>query len=213
MTSPLSRHLMPALALVLLSVTACSGDGGDTAAKDRSAAEVCGGFAKSGPALTALTALVGGDGLSDDRSEPDATLKALKEADGKLATDELANGSAFCRLRKVGERESVLDINFREALIIPGTPGDEIFRAFATGGEAKSSTRYAKILFNCRTPGSAKGLIVAAELERSNKISASDRDIAVHQITVLNAAARTVAARLGCEDTNLVDGVPVEASA
>lgn len=54
----------------------------------------------------------------------------------------------------------------------------------------------------------AKGLIVGADLERMNKISLSDQDIAVHQITVLNAAARAMAGKLGCQDTKLVDGVP-----
>ncbi|MFJ9829396.1 hypothetical protein ACIRSU_34210 [Streptomyces sp. NPDC101160] len=216
MRSPLSGRLRPALilGLALVSLTACSsGDGAgpgghDTAAEGRSATEVCGGFAKSGPTLAALTALVGGDGLSDDRSEPEATLKALQEADGKLSPQEMASGSPFCRLRKAGDSESALDIVFREALVIPHSRDDQTFRSFATGAEAESSNRYAKILFNCRTPGPARDLIVAAELERLNETSAGSQDTAVHQITVLNAAARAMAAKLGCQNTELVDGVP-----
>ncbi|MGW5419326.1 hypothetical protein [Streptomyces sp. NPDC003943] len=143
------RRLMADAPLVLVSATACSGGSGDGAtAKGRSAAEVCGGSAKSGPTQNALTALIGDDALLGDWSEPEAALKVLKEANGELSTEEMGRST------------------------------------------------------------SARDLIIGADLERMNKISLSDQDIAVHQITVLNAAARTMAVKLGCQDTKLVDGVP-----
>ncbi|MFJ3904097.1 hypothetical protein [Streptomyces sp. NPDC090025] len=211
--------LSAALVLVLLPVAACSGAGSDDAAEARAVAEVCGGFAEEGPAREALTALVGdagdvgdlGDvGLVDDRSRPDDTLRALKEADGTLSPSELANGSPFCRLRRAGEAESLLDITFREALTVPRAGDEQTFRRFRTGASAESSSRYAKLFFPCRRPSEARELIVAAELERSGEsVVKGDQDPAALQITVLNAAARVVAARLGCGATGLVDGRPV----
>jgi len=205
MSGPVAVAAVAALASL---VAGCS-DGGDGPSAVTSG-DICGGFTRAEAARSALTALTGGDRLTQDAYEPDATLKALREADGRLSPRELASGTLFCRLRKAGDAEPALTVDFREALVIPRSPGDDTFTAFATGAEAKSSTHFAKILFHCPRPAPAKPLIVAAELERSNKTSLSPEDLAAHQITVLNAAARAVAERLGCEGTGtgLVEGVP-----
>ncbi|MFD5324298.1 hypothetical protein [Streptomyces sp. NPDC127092] len=201
-----------ALGLVLVALAGCSGGASDgTAVEGRPVEQVCGGFAKGTEARAALAAVVGGNTLVEDRYEPDATLKALREADGKLTTGELANGTLYCKVRKAGDEEPAITIDFREALVVPGGRGDATFQAFRTGSEAQASDRFAKILFHCGEARASKGTgdrIVAAELERSNKLDLRKEDLVVHEVTVLNAAARAVADRLGCTDTDLVDGVP-----
>ncbi|MFD9224419.1 hypothetical protein ACFWDI_31505 [Streptomyces sp. NPDC060064] len=203
------------MAVVVLGAAAgCSSDnGGKDAMKGKPVADVCDGFAKDAPALNALRAIVGDGDFADDRSLPDETLKALREADGELTTKELASGTPLCRLQAAKDGESALDIDFREALVVPKGRDRPTFSYFITGEDALSANRFAKILFECRMKEPAKKIIVAAELERSNKSEASEKDLPGLQITVLNAAARKVAAELGCQnDTKLVSGVPKPAA-
>ncbi|MFD9034585.1 hypothetical protein ACFVZW_26125 [Streptomyces sp. NPDC059567] len=202
-------RLMVAAVAAILATTACAADG-EGAAKGKTAADVCGGFAKDASPLAALTAIAGEGGLTDDRSKPDETLETLREADGKLTTQELATGSPFCRLRNASDGESVFDITFREALVVPGTRDRATFHYFSTGADALSSDRYAQIMFPCRMEEPAKDIIVSAELERPGESDASTANIPGLQVTVLNAAARSVATALGCGDPKLVDGVPAE---
>ncbi|MFJ7065356.1 hypothetical protein [Streptomyces sp. NPDC101115] len=212
MRSSSAGGLTAALSLVLVVLAGCSGGGSDgTATEGRLVEQVCGGFADAAETRAALAAVVGGDTLVEDRYEPDATLKALREADGELTTGELAHGTLYCKVRKAGDEEPAFSIDFREALVVPGGRGDGTFTAFRTGSEAQASDRFAKILFHCRgarAPKGARDRIVAAELERTNDLALRKEDLVVHQVTVLNAAARAVADRLGCTDTELVDGVP-----
>ncbi|MFE7773185.1 hypothetical protein ACFU5O_04650 [Streptomyces sp. NPDC057445] len=210
MRTALRTLMVPALAVFLAATAGCSDDhDGEGVAKGKQAEAVCGAFAKDAPALGALKALVGNGGLVDDRSQRDETLKALRDADGELSTKELANGSPFCRLQTASDGEAALDIVFREAVAFPDGSDTASFAAFSTGESAQASDRYAKIAFKCRMKESAKEIGVAAELERPGETKAAQKDLPALQVTVLNAAARTVAAGLGCQnDTKLVAGVP-----
>lgn len=211
--------MVPGALLALAAAAGCSsggdGDGGGPdGAKGKAVAAVCGGFAKEGAAFDALKAIAGDGDLTDDRSQPDETLSALRDADGKLTTQEMASGSPFCRLRTAKDGEPTVNISFREALVVtPHKPGDTGFAPFTTGESAISSNRFASISFKCRMKEPAKEIIVAAELERPGKGAAETKDLPASQITVLNAAARKVATDLGCQnDTKLVEGVPKPAA-
>jgi hypothetical protein len=81
---------------------------------------------------------------------------------------------------------------------------------FSTGVIAYSSDNIAWVYFKCRMKAPAHEIVIEAQLGgpegQGNK--PPQKDIRVHRITAANAAARKVAADLGCQNTGLVQGVP-----
>ncbi|MCP3822478.1 hypothetical protein NLX86_31650 [Streptomyces sp. A3M-1-3] len=200
-------------AVVFMAVTAgCSSDSsGGEEDQGTPADVVCGGFAKDAPSSTALKAIAGDGNFTSDLSEPDEVLKALREAalieqSGKTRMQ----GIAFCWLLPTEDGKSGLRIEFREALGVPERDArlEETVTYFSSGESASSSDGVAKVFFKCRMKAPAHEIIISAELQRSDRIEAPPKDIRAHQITLANAAARKVAADLGCQDTQLANGVP-----
>ncbi len=215
MWSTLRRFMLPVVALAM--TTGCSSDdsGGDKA-QGESAAEVCGGFAKSVASSAALEALAGEGKLSSKLSEPDKVLVGLRQA---ARTEQSAKtrqqGTPFCWLSPAEGGQAVLRIEFREALALPGRDADDekVATFFASGALSSSSDSHASVYFKCTMKAPAHEIIISAELEGLRETEAASKDIRTNQITLANAAARDVATDLGCQnDTKLVSGVPKPAA-
>ncbi|CAM5279662.1 hypothetical protein [Streptomyces tanashiensis] len=197
-------------------MTACSAETDAGTAKGQPASEVCGGFAEEAGAASALEAVAGkGARLTSDQSEPDRVVTDLRKAaqtpqNGK----QRMKGVPFCTLETAGDEKNVLSITVREALALPGDDAvKDLATFYATGRRASSSDLFASVYFTCRLKAPAHEIVLAAELERADENEADHPGIRDEQITLANAAARHVAAELGCADTGLAEGVPAQAQA
>lgn len=209
--------MVPAAVVVLGAAAGCSSDDeGKEATKGKPVAEVCDGFAKDAPALDALKAIAGDGYFTSDLSEPDKVLDTLRmasrtEKSGKTRPQGIP--SCWLLLAKGGERD--LRIDFREALEVPDRDArlEKSVTYFSTGERASSSDSRATVYFKCRMKAPAHEITISGELQRSDENGAPEKGIRAHQATVVNAAARKVAADLGCQNaTKLVNGVPKPAA-
>ncbi|MFJ3585326.1 hypothetical protein ACIPPS_24300 [Streptomyces sp. NPDC090127] len=202
---------LPVAVVLLVTTTACSG--GEDAAEGRGevAAEVCDGFAGQPVVASALEAIAGqGVALSSSGAEPERVLRDLKAAGLKPQSGKSRTpGIPFCTLETAGDERNVLSLTFREALALPsGQAAADGVTGYATGALATSSDSYAAIYFPCRMQPPAHEIVVAAELERADENGADHEGLRDDQITLVNAAARKVAAQLGCQDPRLPVSVP-----
>ncbi|MET9801333.1 hypothetical protein [Streptomyces sp. NPDC006368] len=205
------RYFMASVAVVL-AVSGCSSGEGDDAAKGRRVEETCGAFAKSPPASTAFKSIAGTENVDEDRSEPDRVLKDLRAAALKPQSGKtLMEAIPFCSPKSARDGKDVFLLTFREALALPGrdAASEKVATFFASGELASASDLRASVYFTCRMKSPAHDILIAAELERAEENQVPQRDIRSDQVTVVNAAARKVAADLGCQnDTKLVTGTP-----
>ncbi|MFG3494424.1 hypothetical protein [Streptomyces sp. NPDC047928] len=207
---PTSALRILAAAVAVLMLVSCSAD--PEQPRGEATEELCGGFAE-GESLAALESIVGEDVLTDRLSDREGTIRALRSPDGEVTVEEYASGSPYCRLWSERDSGQVLDIAFREALVIPESRDRAQFTYYASGRKAFSSDRLAMVYFECRLSGS-KDFFLAAMLERSNRKREHVPGVRASQITLLNAAARAVSKDLNCQnDTKLVAGVPVPEAA
>ncbi|ROQ32634.1 hypothetical protein EDD98_1626 [Streptomyces sp. PanSC19] len=207
------RILLPAAALAM-AAAGCTPGSDDAAPRGQTASEVCGGFAQEPAAASALEAIAGKDvRLTADRSEPDRVLAELrKAARTPQSGKQRMEGIPFCTLEAAGDEKNVLSITLREALAVPaGEAAKASVTAYSTGRLATSSDLFASVYFTCRTPAPAHEIVLDAELERADENEADHAGIRDEQITLANAAARHVAAELGCTGTGLVEGTPAKA--
>ncbi|MFE0700444.1 hypothetical protein [Streptomyces sp. NPDC058872] len=207
-----ARRVWAALVLLSLSVTACS-TGDDVAEKGQVASEVCGGFAAEPAAASALEAIAGkGVLLTSDQSEPDRGLGELRKAtETPQSGKSFMKGVPFCVLEAAPGEQNILTITVREALAVPSDDaGKEFVTFYSSGLLASSSDLHASIYFMCRMKEPAHGIVIEAGLERADENEADRVGIREGQITLANAAARHVAAALGCTGTGLVERVPAE---
>jgi hypothetical protein len=212
MRTALRMLMVPAVVVMAVTVGCSSNGGGGTEDQGKPPGEVCGAFAKDAPSSAALAAIAGKGNLTNRLSEPDEVLKALREAarteqQGK----ERMKGIPFCWLQRAKDGKPVLHVTFREALALPSRDAadEAVATFFSTGELASSSVAFAPVYFKCRMKAPAHEILIAAELERSDENKAPEKDIRTNQMTVVNAAARKVAADLGCQnDTKLVTGQP-----
>lgn len=79
---------------------------------------------------------------------------------------------------------------------------------FSTGVRAYSSDNLAWVYFKCRVKAPAHEIVIEAQFGGPDGHKPPQKDIRAHRITVANAAARQVAADLGCQKPGLVEGVP-----
>ncbi|MFF9848235.1 hypothetical protein [Streptomyces litmocidini] len=212
-TTTVHRIVLPVAALAL-AATGCTKGTDDAAAKGQAASEVCGGFAEEPRVASALEAVAGKDvRLTADRSEPDSVVSELrKAARTPQSGKERMRGIPFCTLEAAADEKNVLTVTLREALAVPtGEASKASVTAYSTGRLATSSDLFASVYFTCRMPAPAHEIVLAAELERADENEADHAGIRDEQITLANAAARHVAAELGCTGTGLAKGVPAKA--
>lgn len=216
MRTKLRMVMVPAVVVMAMTAGCTSNSDGGDEAKGKPAGEVCGAFAADAPASAALKAIAGDGNFTSDLSEPDKVLDTLRAASRtEQSGKQRMQGISFCSLRPAKGGEKGLRIEFREALALPSRDAEDeaVATFFSTGELASSSDAFAPVYFKCRMKAPAHEIIIAAELERTGGDETSQKKIRANQITVANAAARKVAAVLGCQnDTKLVSGVPKPAA-
>ncbi|MEU3476624.1 hypothetical protein ACI2LO_03300 [Streptomyces sp. NPDC033754] len=198
----------------MMAAVGCTPGSDSATPKGQPAAEVCGGFAKDPAAASALEAIAGkGASLTSDGSEPERVLTDLrKAARTPQSGKKRLRGTPFCTLETAGDEKNVSSVTLREALAVPASDASkELVTAYATGRLATSSDLHASVYFSCRMKAPAHEIVLVAELDRADENEADHPGIRDEQITLANAAARHVAAALGCADTRLVTGVPAKA--
>jgi hypothetical protein len=212
MRTMLRLFLVPVVAMVVTA--GCSSDsGGGEKAEGESANEVCGAFAKDAASSAALKVIAGGGNFTSDLSEPDKVLDTLREAARtEQSGKQRIQGIPFCWLLPAEGGEASVRIEFREASEVPEQDARLKATYFSTGERAWSSDSLASVYFKCRMKAPAHEVVIAAQLQPPDGNKASQKDIRTDQITVVNAAARKVAADLGCRNHGLVAGVPKPAS-
>ncbi|GGV12952.1 hypothetical protein GCM10010275_62500 [Streptomyces litmocidini] len=211
---PTAHSILLPVAALAMATAGCTSGSDDAAPQGQPASEVCGGFAREPDAASALEAIAGKDvRLTADRSDPERVLGELrKAARTPQGGKQRMEGIPFCTLEAAGDEKNVLNITLREALAVPtGEAAKTSVTAYSTGRLATSSDLFASVYFTCRMPAPAHEIVLDAELERADENEADHAGIRDEQITLANAAARHVAAELGCTGTGLVRGVPAKA--
>ncbi|WP_282701037.1 hypothetical protein [Streptomyces sp. CC219B] len=195
--------------VVTAIVSACTNDSAGKDEPETSSRSVCNSFAKAPEAAAALREATGTDDFLESRSEPDETLRLLREADGKLEHGELS-GSPYCRLQSAEDESQVLTISFREALAVNKSDAEDEkhFIFYQTGESAYSSEYTSTIYFKCRMKNPSKEIIIHGDLERESKVDVSAQRLTADNILLLNAAAQKVSTELDCADPNLAAGMP-----
>ncbi|NEB91828.1 hypothetical protein [Streptomyces bauhiniae] len=119
-------------------------------------------------------------------------------------------GVPNCLLRPAAGGGQLVTIYFREAVVIlkANSESEKTSTFYRTGASAASEERVSSIYFHCRMAKPKKDIIVNARLERESKVKLSGKEAADNQMIVANAAARSVAQQLGCQETGLSVGVP-----
>ncbi|MEU9705084.1 hypothetical protein [Streptomyces sp. NPDC047981] len=204
-----------ALALLGLSAVACSSGSDDGSPAGATASEVCGGFAKDAPSTAVLKAVMDTDRFSSRLSEPEKAIESLRAAAREGRSSETGKPRAqavpYCWLLPAeGGGEASLRVLLSPESGIPEHDprfGDGV-TYFSSGGRAYASDNSASVFFTCRMKAPAHEIVVRAGLEAPTGGKPGGDDPRVRVITLANAAARDVAAELGCEGSGLSSGVP-----
>jgi hypothetical protein len=208
-----TARLVAITVALVAAISACSEEAGSTAGSGLKVEAVCDSFASDSTVAAALEEVSGTNTFTQDGSEPDKTLASLRAADGELESGE-TSGSPFCRLQSSADGETILSVNFREALTVdkPDKEDEKHFTFYNTGESGLASDRTASLYFRCRMKEPNKSIIINGSLERENMVDATKKKLSRDHIILLNAAAHKVASELGCEDSGLTNGTPVATS-
>ncbi|WP_234439530.1 MULTISPECIES: hypothetical protein [Streptomyces] len=201
---------------VAVVLTGCGGgDGGDGAKEPEGlrAAEVCGGFAKDADATAALKAVLGGARFEDDLSKRDRALARLRDdAAAPWADSYRPQPVKYCGLRPAegGQKDLKVEVGAVGKGPYLGPELAESVTSYASGLEAFSSAGIGRVYFSCRPEATAHTIVVGTTAWGPAGVPDTDLDQRTRLVTLANAAARDVAAELGCTDTGLVEGVPAK---
>ncbi|MFE7514280.1 hypothetical protein ACFU8I_24080 [Streptomyces sp. NPDC057540] len=206
-----------ALAVAALLTSCSSGDGGDApeAPKGLTAAQACGGFAKDTAATAALNAVLGGDRFEDNLSKPEKAVAALRaDAAAPWADAYRPQPVTYCGLRPEagGEKDLKIQVNAAEEAPEVDTRLADKATYFAAGLRAYSSSSLGKLYFSCRLKAPAHEIVVETSVWGPADAPETDEAQRTRLITLANAAARDVSAKLGCEGDGLGTGVPAPAA-
>ncbi|MFF8376896.1 hypothetical protein ACF07V_12270 [Streptomyces sp. NPDC015661] len=196
----------------------CSGGGGSTEEpKGLTAAEACGGFAKDAATTAALKGVLGGDRFEDNLSKPEKALDRLREDAAAPWTDSYRPlPVTYCGLQSAEEASRTLKIEVKAVGKGPYL-GPELAKSvtsYSTGVEAFSSSTLGKLYFSCRLEAPAHPIVVETAVWGPAGVEETDLEQRTRLITLANAAARDVSAKLGCQgEDGLATGVPARAAA
>ncbi|MET8505652.1 hypothetical protein ABZV60_13490 [Streptomyces sp. NPDC004787] len=213
--TPLAKAAEAAKAAVALTAVAvlagCSGGGAEPAGpRTTAAAEVCGGFARDAVTAAALKDVMGTERYEEGASHPDSALAELRELiRAGQENPARPQGHTYCRLRPTvpdGQDLTVLVNGVAEA---PGQdPRLTATTWYASGARAFATHGHAKVYFTCGPKPSDRGIVIETEVSAPDGTAEADPRRRTRLVTLANAAARHVAAELGCTDTELAAGVP-----
>ncbi|MGW4744679.1 hypothetical protein ACWEPR_07820 [Streptomyces sp. NPDC004290] len=202
-----------ALAVAALLTSCSSGGGGDAPETPEGvpAAQACGGFAKDAAATAALDAVLGGDRFEDNLSKPEKALTALRaDAAAPWADAYRPQPVTYCGLLPAegGVKDLKIQVNaVRDAPAVDPRLADRA-TYFTAGLRAYSSSSLGKLYFTCRLKAPAHEIVVETTVWGPADVPETDRAQRTRLITLANAAARDVAAKLGCEGDELGARVP-----
>ncbi|ROQ32635.1 hypothetical protein EDD98_1627 [Streptomyces sp. PanSC19] len=198
-------------------LTGCGGGGGTApqASEGLTAAEACGGFAKDASAAAALKAVLGGERFEDNLSKPEKALDRLRDdAAAPWADSYRPQPVTYCGLQAAEEVSRNLKIQVNAVGKGPYLDPElaKSVTSYDTGVEAFSSSTLGKLFFSCRLKAPALPIVVETAVWGPADVEKTDEEQRTHLITLANAAARDVSAKLGCEGDGLVTGVPKRAA-
>ncbi|MFD7959553.1 hypothetical protein ACFV5J_01955 [Streptomyces zaomyceticus] len=201
-----------AVAALLAGCSGGTADGeGTKGPEGLTAAEACGGFASAAPVAAALEAVVGTEHFEDDLSKPDKAIERLRDdAAAPWADSYRPQPVRYCGLRAVELGRKDLRIEVRAAGKGPylGPALAKSVISYASGLEAFASSGVGRLYFSCRLDAPARSLVVEAVVRGPADVPETDLRHRTRLITLANAAARQVSAKLGCEGDGLATGVP-----
>ncbi|MFF0474076.1 hypothetical protein [Streptomyces sp. NPDC004284] len=206
-----------ALAVAAL-LTSCSGGGTSTEEpKGRTAAEACGGFAKDAAATSALKGVLGGDRFEDNLSKPEKALDRLREdAVAPWADSYQPQPVTYCGLQSAEEVSRNLKIEVNAAGKGPYGPGPKLAKrvtSYTSGLAAFTSSGVGHVYFTCRLEAPAHEIVVETTVWGPAGVPDTDLEQRTRLITLANAAARQVSAKLGCQgEDGLATGRPAPAA-
>ncbi|MFD9034584.1 hypothetical protein ACFVZW_26120 [Streptomyces sp. NPDC059567] len=204
-------------AVAAVVITGCSRGSGKAADEDHGSAvaQVCGGFVEEAPTEAALEVVMGTERFTDDLSEPERALEALREAARTEQADvSRTQAIPYCWLLSAGGGKQDLRVELRTAAEAPAPDprlGDQV-SSFTSGERAFASVSRGKVYFNCRLGAPGHEILVDTTVRGPAGSQEPGRDHRTRLITLANAAARHVSAALGCEGDRLAPGVPAPAA-
>ncbi|MFI9111470.1 hypothetical protein [Streptomyces venezuelae] len=217
--------MRPALAILgavaavaaVAALASCSGggDGGTKEPEGLAAAEACGGFAKEEPVGAALKAVLGGDRFEDNYSKPDKAVARLRDdAAAKWADSYQPQPVTYCGLRPAegGEKDLKIEVGAVGKGPYLGPALAPKVTSYTTGLEAFSSSGLGSVYFSCRLKAPAHAIVVETTVWGPAGVPETDLEQRTRLITLANAAARQVSAKLGCQGDKLATGVPAARS-
>ncbi|MFB6839990.1 hypothetical protein [Streptomyces sp. NPDC056361] len=205
-----------AAVVVAAVLTSCGGGGGGGTGEPegRAAAEVCGGFAGDAATAAALQAVLGGERFEDDTSRAERALGRLRDdAAAPWADSYRPQPVKYCGLAPAegGPKDLRIEVGAVGKGPYLGPSLAPSVTSYASGIEAFSSSGVGHVYFSCRLKAPAHEIVVETTVRGPAGVPDTDLEQRTRLITVANAAARDVAAALGCADTGLADGVPGKA--
>lgn len=194
-------------------LTSCSGGDGEAAKEPEglTAAEACGGFAKDVATTAALKAVLGGDRFEDNYSKPDRAIDRLRDdAASPWAESYRPQPVTYCGLRPVegGQKDLKIEVGAVGKGPFLGPMLAEQVTSYASGIEAFTSSTLGHVYFSCRLKAPAHEIVVETTIWGPAGAPATDLEQRTRLITLANAAARQVSAKLGCGKDGLATGVP-----
>ncbi|WP_245727539.1 hypothetical protein [Streptomyces vietnamensis] len=197
----------------------CSGGGGESTAEPEglTAAEACGGFAKDAPVSAALKGVLGGDRVEDNLSKPEKAVERVREdAAAPWADSYRPQPVTYCGLQSAEEASQNLKIEVNAVGKGPYL-GPELAKkvtSYTSGLEAFTSSTVGHVYFSCRLKAPAHEIVVETTVWGPAGVPDTDLEQRTRLITLANAAARQVSAKLGCQgEDGLATGVPARAAA
>ncbi|MFC9395252.1 hypothetical protein ACFTWS_19135 [Streptomyces sp. NPDC057027] len=212
----------PARTAAALAVAAllagCSG-GGETTKEPEglTAAEACGGFAKDSATTAALKAVLGGDRFDDNLSKPEKAVERVREdAAAPWADSYRPLPVTYCGLQSAEEASRNLKIEVVAAGKGPYDPDPKLAEkvtSYTSGLAAFTSSGLGHVYFTCRLKAPAHETVVETTIWGPAGVPDTDLEHRTRLITLANAAARQVSAKLGCQgEDGLATGVPAPAA-
>ncbi|MEU2231836.1 hypothetical protein [Streptomyces vietnamensis] len=201
-------------------LTGCGGGGGGATKEPEglTAAEACGGFAEDVPVSAALKGVLGGDRFEDNLSKPEKAVERVREdAVAPRADSYRPQPVTYCGLQSAEEVSRNLKIEVVAAGKGPYGPGPKLAErvtSYASGLAAFTSSGLGHVYFSCRLKEPAREVVVETTIWGPAGVPDTDLEQRTRLITLANAAARQVSAKLGCQgEDGLATGVPARAAA
>ncbi|WP_369144505.1 hypothetical protein [Streptomyces sp. R44] len=208
-----------AVAMAALLTGCGGGDGGEATKAPEgglTAAEACGGFAKAPETSAALKAVLGGERFEDDLSKPEKALDRLREDAAAPWSDSYRPQPVkYCGLQSAAEAARNLKIEVNAVGKGPylGPELADKVTSYTSGLEAFTSSGVGHVYFTCRLKAPAHEITVEMTVWGPAGVPDTDMEQRTRLITLANAAARDVSAKLGCQgEDGLATGVPAPAA-